>query len=125
MPDEKRTVPAWELGEGKSRPKKRSGYFDEFSQLPPEEIPSVTVKSIFNDAKKQKCWIRKNNSWYTPEEFLKLYERHVKPDLSKFEIKDPIERVNDGFKYIADFKELDKMEAFNKFVIKVIEYYRG
>lgn len=126
MPDKPKS---WETSEHKGRP--RSNPDPWFSQLPPEEIKlDRTVKSLVNEAKKQNNWLYdpKDKRWYTPEEYLDLKERFthgIQPEIDRIEIRDPIERINDGFAYIKEFKELDKLDKFKEFVVKVINYYRG
>lgn len=133
MPDKPKS---WETSEHKGRPRSKPDEW--FSQLPPEEIKhDRTVKSLVTQAKKQNNWLYdpKDKRWYTPEEYLELKERIARgldDELSRMEIKDPLEALTLAGELIKgdiDFEDKVKLKRIIKkfvdFGLKVAEYYRS
>lgn len=108
----------YRAGEG-SKP-----FADDFARQP--EIEQVrSYKDIATEARTRGLWIYDptNRCWYSPEEFLKQFERvsgkSVEKQLAQMQIIDPLEGVKAGNQKINDLQK--KLEDFTW---RLINYFR-
>ncbi|WP_214226193.1 hypothetical protein [Pedobacter sp. B4-66] len=95
------------------------GYLGDYDQ----EIKSIVlIRNIVSEALKQKLWVfdRSIKRWFTPEEFLEMYERYDNLDtkwLERIEILDPVTGLEAADKQIESI--LFRKAIFTK---RIIEY---
>jgi hypothetical protein len=85
---------------------------------------ALTAQKVCDRANELGYWIYnpENKIWYTPDEFLQVYEKYYlnHPLFHRVKIIHPNEGVKAGYKQLDILQE--KLRAFS---LKIIEYYSG
>ena len=95
-----------------------------FKQLKKEErVSEFSCQSVAKKAKDYKLWIfdPEIKAWYTPEEFVALYERYVHGHdkiIQRMQLRDPYEGIE------AAYHQMNSLQSRAKaFTLRVLEYY--
>ena len=98
------------------------GYTPNFEQT----VRSIDlIKVVVKKASTEKLWIYDPSAkrWYSPEEFMDMYERYDNLDvkwIKGLEVKDPSEGLKAADDYIENM--LSRRRAFEQ---RIIEYWKG
>jgi hypothetical protein len=98
-------------------------YLDRFKQLKKEQrVDMFSAKSFAGKARENKLWIYSpdNKTWYTPEEFVTVYERYHGQDkwVQSMQLRDPFEGIE------AAYRQMDNLQSRAKvFTKRVLDYF--
>ncbi len=115
----------------KPAPKDKRGpqlqaFVDHFKQLKKEErVNQFSCHTLAKLAREQRLWVfdPEIKKWYTPEEFVMLYERYITGHetlVQRMQLRDPFEGIE------AAYHQMESLQSRAKaFTLRVLEYFNG